>query len=251
MDWIENLDGRLVGTPAHIALWDAINALVTASGGTNTVSVSRMNCVAGVEAALRQLLGTNEAAPDAQRPPLSAVLEAVAAERARQDHKWGGPEADDARKTEIDWVADIQAYVAWACQMHRSGSPEKYRRRMMQVAALAVAACESYDRKAANAAFVQPGMAPAVTAWRLEWTEHKHNGRDRQWDDGRYGFSIVFDPDDDEDVRYLATWGEGPEDCFSTLEDAQRWCQNIIDAWIRENVVLARREGWPSDPLSP
>lgn len=71
----------------------------------------------------------------------------VALERNRQNEKWGGPEQDDSRKNTFDWISDIEAYVAWAKQMHRMGSPEKYRRRMMQVAALAVAACESHDRK--------------------------------------------------------------------------------------------------------
>ena len=74
------------------------------------------------------------------------VLDEVRHERERQDGKWGGPANDDAHKQPTDWVLDIEAYVTWACQMHRMGDQGKYRRRMMQVAALAVAACESYDR---------------------------------------------------------------------------------------------------------
>ena len=74
------------------------------------------------------------------------VIDEVIAERTRQDAKFGGPEVDDRRKTELDWVEDIEAYTAWAKQMCRMGSPEKHRRRMMQIAALAVAACESFDR---------------------------------------------------------------------------------------------------------
>ena len=84
------------------------------------------------------------------QPFLTDVLAAVTTERARQDGKWGGAQADDARKTPEEWCNDIEAYVVWARQMHRMSSPEKYRRRMMQIAALAVAACESFDRKAAN-----------------------------------------------------------------------------------------------------
>lgn len=87
---------------------------------------------------------------------LTDVLAAVVAERARQDGKWGGAQADDARRTPEEWCNDIEAYVVWARQMHRMGSPDKYRRRMMQIAALAVAACESFDRKAANAKFSEP-----------------------------------------------------------------------------------------------
>ena len=78
---------------------------------------------------------------------LHAVINEVLTERGRQDLKWGGAQADDARKTPEDWCNDIEAYVVWARQMHRMGSPVKYRHRIMQVAALAVAACESYDRK--------------------------------------------------------------------------------------------------------
>lgn len=78
------------------------------------------------------------------------VIGEVMAERSRQDEKWGGPQVDDARKTELDWIEDLWAYLTWARQMHRMGSQVKYRRRMMQVAALAVAACESHDRKVAN-----------------------------------------------------------------------------------------------------
>jgi hypothetical protein len=84
-----------------------------------------------------------QALPD--YPKVSIYLE-VGNERQRQDKKWGGPVADDNRKTPHDWCSDIAAYVAWAHQMSRCGSPEKYRHRLMQIAALAVAACESYDR---------------------------------------------------------------------------------------------------------
>lgn len=78
----------------------------------------------------------------------SVVLGEVSAERERQDRKWGGPKADDARKAPLNWVNDIVAYATWAGQMANMGAGGKYRRRLLQVAALAVAACESYDRGA-------------------------------------------------------------------------------------------------------
>lgn len=71
----------------------------------------------------------------------------ISEERIRQNFKWGGPDCDDARKTQEDWCEDIIAYATWAKQMARCCSPERYRRRMMQIATLAVAACESFDRK--------------------------------------------------------------------------------------------------------
>lgn len=49
-----------VGGTAHVALWDAINALVDASGGRNGVSTARMTAVANVESALRAALADSE-----------------------------------------------------------------------------------------------------------------------------------------------------------------------------------------------
>lgn len=83
-----------------------------------------------------------------RNPAIAMILLEIVNERARQDKKWGGPESDDLRKTEQDWIMDISAYTAWALQMSRMGSPDKYRHRMKQIAALATAACESFDRKA-------------------------------------------------------------------------------------------------------
>lgn len=45
-----------IGSAEHVALWDAINALVDASGGRNGVSTARMTAVAKVESALRTAL---------------------------------------------------------------------------------------------------------------------------------------------------------------------------------------------------
>ncbi len=76
---------------------------------------------------------------------LSKVLEEIAAERQRQDGKWGGPDHDD-QKSANDFVQHAQDYAGWARVMAGMGSLEKYRRRMMQVAALAVAAVQATDR---------------------------------------------------------------------------------------------------------
>jgi len=75
------------------------------------------------------------------------ILTEILSERDRQREKWGGDFEDDIRKDPIDWASDIQAYATWAKQMMRMRSHEKYRKRMMQIAALAVAACESFDRQ--------------------------------------------------------------------------------------------------------
>ena len=67
-------------------------------------------------------------------------------ERERQIDKGFDNEWDDSFKTPDDWCTDIDAYVTWAKQMARMRSPEKYRRRMVQVATIAIAAIESFDR---------------------------------------------------------------------------------------------------------
>lgn len=75
------------------------------------------------------------------------VLKEVALERGRQDGKWGGPNHDDQHST-AEFVQFIEDYAGWARQMAGMGSHDKARRRLIQVAALAVAAVESIDRKA-------------------------------------------------------------------------------------------------------
>lgn len=69
----------------------------------------------------------------------------VVAERKRQDDKWGGPVHDD-QKSPNDFVQHIEDYAGWARVMAGMGSLDKYRRRMVQVAALAGAAIEACDR---------------------------------------------------------------------------------------------------------
>lgn len=79
------------------------------------------------------------------RSAMRRILEEVAAERTRQDKRWGGPEHDDALDLYC-WENSIQRrlYVAISCD---GGD---WRREMIKVAALAVAAVESLDRKAAS-----------------------------------------------------------------------------------------------------
>ncbi len=88
---------------------------------------------------------------------LYIVYDQIALERKRQDEKWGGPAHDDTVQTTDAWCDDIIAYTTWAKQMARMKSPAEYRHRMMQVAALAVAACESYDRITNNEPSGIPG----------------------------------------------------------------------------------------------
>ncbi|KKN03230.1 hypothetical protein LCGC14_1109840 [marine sediment metagenome] len=73
-----------------------------------------------------------------------SVLEAVAAERERQDEKWGGLEHDDQHNSH-DWLAYIVRYLGRSVAYGPFDSL-RFRRHMVQVAALAVAAAEWADR---------------------------------------------------------------------------------------------------------
>jgi hypothetical protein len=76
---------------------------------------------------------------------LNKAITDVMAERWRQDAKWGGPGHDD-HHTVAEWVQLIEDYAGWARVMAGMNSPEKARNRLIQVAALAVAAVEAMDR---------------------------------------------------------------------------------------------------------
>lgn len=85
--------------------------------------------------------------------PRGLVYREVDAERERQDAKWGGPTHDDEHDPE-DWIAWIEQRCSRADEM--VGCPEEewpergpeaeYRRNLVQVAAVAIAAIESMDR---------------------------------------------------------------------------------------------------------
>jgi hypothetical protein len=72
---------------------------------------------------------------------LRRCLWMLAHERMRQDEKWGGPEHDDLHTT-ADFAQLAQDYAGWARVMAGMGSAEKAQRRMLQVAALALADVE-------------------------------------------------------------------------------------------------------------
>jgi hypothetical protein len=71
-----------------------------------------------------------------------------------------------------------------------------------------------------------------VKASPIEWIE---DSNDVEWYDSRFGFHIIRE---DQNEPYWACWGEGPQETFESLQEAQEWCQEAIDAWIREFVVV-------------
>jgi len=78
------------------------------------------------------------------------VLDDIDSERERQDDKWGGDDHDDNLSQEF-FIQLIKDYAGWARVMLGMDNVQKYRRRMIQVAALATAAVESLDRRVAVA----------------------------------------------------------------------------------------------------
>ena len=75
---------------------------------------------------------------------MDSIYKEVATERQRQRRKWS--DAHDDRHTTGDFVEYIRNYAGWAWQMWSMGSHAKARRRLIQVAALAIAAVETMDR---------------------------------------------------------------------------------------------------------
>lgn len=81
---------------------------------------------------------------EGRRNPASAVYLDIIAERARQNAKWGGPDHDDQRGLE-DFCTFINQRTADLARGFESS--DFARKKMIQIAALAVAAIESMDRK--------------------------------------------------------------------------------------------------------
>jgi hypothetical protein len=71
------------------------------------------------------------------------IFEEIRDERDYQDKKWGGEEHDDTVEDEASWIHYITEYA------NSTGRAEgrPFRERMIKVAALAVAAIQSHDRK--------------------------------------------------------------------------------------------------------
>ena len=77
------------------------------------------------------------------------IYDEIKTERQRQIGKWG---ADESNEPFDHWYGVLSDYNGWARRMARMGSLDKYRRRMVQIAAIAVAVVEALD-KATDGAF--------------------------------------------------------------------------------------------------
>lgn len=80
-------------------------------------------------------------------PDLLAIANDVLQECQRQDEKWGGPEHDD-QHTDREWTAIVAEHLGRAGYAISEDDAVGYRRQMVRVAALAVAALEAFDRRA-------------------------------------------------------------------------------------------------------
>ncbi|MBE0529506.1 MAG: hypothetical protein IH626_01680 [Rhodospirillales bacterium] len=77
-------------------------------------------------------------------------IEATVAERVRQDGRHGGPDHDDTHSQQ-DWHDILYRLLDEAETAGRAGDDPEYGRVMIQVAASAVAAVQSHDRKLVKA----------------------------------------------------------------------------------------------------
>jgi len=73
------------------------------------------------------------------------VIGMVVDERKRQDDKWGEQNHNPER-----WLAILGEEVGEACKAVLEGDAEGYRKELVQVAAVAVAAVENLDRAEAK-----------------------------------------------------------------------------------------------------
>jgi hypothetical protein len=79
---------------------------------------------------------------------LELVLREITEERGRQDIEFGGPNHDDI-VTRSEWGAIILRHggLAMGHSAKADNDDEIYRRQLIRVAAIAVAAIQSHDRK--------------------------------------------------------------------------------------------------------
>ncbi len=89
--------------------------------------------------------------PDKTTPERMALYMEIEGERLKQDEKWGGPTHDDTKGVR-DWVTYIVVYLGRAVDRNsrREGNLSISRIALVKVAALCVAALESFDRKIAR-----------------------------------------------------------------------------------------------------
>jgi len=74
------------------------------------------------------------------------IIGEIQEERKVQDAKWGGYSHDDDHDRDL-WVKLLRKHQTRALKAMNKGDLDEYRKHMVRVAALAVAALESHDRR--------------------------------------------------------------------------------------------------------
>lgn len=74
---------------------------------------------------------------------MKLIFDEIVEERWKQNGKWGGADHDDTHNAN-DWQRYIRSHAA---ALTDTQSAREYRKELIQIAALAVAAVESLDRK--------------------------------------------------------------------------------------------------------
>ena len=80
---------------------------------------------------------------------MKSIWHEIQAERERQREEWGGDYHDDQHGP-MEWVAILTKHAGSAMPgklAHRVASIQRFRTQMVKVAAIAVAAVESIDRR--------------------------------------------------------------------------------------------------------
>ena len=94
------------------------------------------------------------------------ILQSIQCERDRQDQKWGGAEHDDQHSRD-DWFEFIQ----WQIDAHKANPGvqrvAQARYSLVKIAALAIAAIESIDRREAKGAGGYGALPPPEHAWQV------------------------------------------------------------------------------------
>lgn len=79
------------------------------------------------------------------------IIAELVAERQAQDEQWGGPSHDDQHSLN-EWIAIACRHLGLAASDGGEEAPARFRRQMIRIAALAVAAVKSVDRNSERVA---------------------------------------------------------------------------------------------------
>lgn len=175
------------------------------------------------------------------------IISEIVAERARQDELWGGAE-HDSKHTLERWLVILMRHVglcAWdgspddVC--HRTEKtakydPKRYRRELVEVAAVAVAALEAFDRKAAQS----NGHAPTLPAPGADGDPRLDAGPGELWAQTPATPGARMTPEE---------WAQATADRLQApvlLFDRRPHVGNVVEACTHYLVVEAQADKWES-----